>query len=214
MRTKLILILTVILLLNLLGYAGSDKKKSAYQLHPRLTKGKSANQLFPRQAIRQTMNYQLVERGGSWDCLPFTMEDVNNAEYPQYFDWRELGGVTPIDIQPENGCGGCWVYAATAVFESLIKIKTGRDVDLSEEQISSCLPNGNHTGIAWQAFNFIQSNGVTTEEHIPCDYLFPVCDYDVNPDYYYLNDNWLLAMWDIPLSERVKIMKYAIIMIR
>ncbi len=175
-----------------------------------LTKEKSANQLYPIEALRQTMNYQPFDMSGSWDSLPFTMEDVDNAVYPQQFDWRDLGGVTAIDTQPESGCGGCWVYAATAVFESLIKIRTGLEVDLSEEQISSCLPNGNHTGIAWQAFNFMQSNGVTTEEHIPCDFSFPVCDYEVNPDYYYLNDNWIMGMYDLPLDQRVKIIKYAI----
>ena len=156
------------------------------------------------------MNYQSYIGGGSWDALPFTKEDVENAEYPPSFDWRELDGVTAIDIQPEDGCGGCWVYAATAVFESIIKIKSGLEVDLSEEQISSCLPNGNHTGIAWQAFNFIQSDGVTTEEHAPCAYDFPICDYDLNSDTYYLHDHWILAMWELSLSQRVKILKYAI----
>jgi hypothetical protein len=173
-------------------------------------KRKSADQLFSRRSVRQTLNYQPVLAMGTWDSLPFTSAEVNNARLPSSLDWRERDGVTPIDIQPDNGCGGCWVYAATAVFESLIKIQTGLDVDLSEEQISSCLRNGNHTGIAWQAFNFMQSNGVTTEEHIPCDYRFPVCDYEVNSDYYYLHDHWIVAMWDLPLAERIKIMKYVI----
>ena len=93
MRTKLIVIVTVIFSLLVFSYAAEGKK------------WKSANQLFPREVIRQTMNYRPEAADGSWDCLPFTMEDVN-IQYPQSFDWRELGGVTPIDIQPDNGCGG------------------------------------------------------------------------------------------------------------
>ncbi|MBN2245308.1 MAG: hypothetical protein JW755_05645 [Candidatus Aminicenantes bacterium] len=172
--------------------------------------GKSANQMFSQQTLRQVMNYLAFPIGGSWEALPFTLEDVNNAELPDNLDWRELDGVTPIDIQPDWGCGGCWVYAATAVFESLIKIRTGREVDLSEEQISSCLPNGNHTGIAWQAFNFMQYNGVTTEEYIPCNFDFPVCDYPVNLDTFFLHEHWILSMYEIPLAERIKIIKYVL----
>jgi len=190
-----------------------NKKKQSQHVSDQIRshkKGKSANQMFSQQTLRQVMNYQAYPIGGSWDALPFTLEDVNEAELPLNLDWRELDGVTQIDFQPDWGCGGCWVYAATAVFESLIKIKIGREVDLSEEQISSCLPNGNHTGIAWQAFNFMQYNGITTEEYIPCNFNLPVCDYPVNPDTFYLHDHWILSMYEIPLAERIKIIKYVL----
>lgn len=222
MKKRLVLLAVAIFLFNLSVYPDSAKSDHASrQSNSRqaegpsrnkapFKRGRSANQLYTIESIMHTLNYFPIEASGPWDCLPFTVEDVDNAVYPLHFDWRELGGVTAIDTQPDYGCGGCWVYAATAVFESLIKIRSGLEVDLSEEHISSCLRNGNHTGIAWQAFNFMQSNGVTTEEHIPCDFLFPVCDYEMNPDYYYLNDNWILGMYDLPLAERVRIMKYAI----
>ena len=198
--------------------AQSTERPHLYQTKQRLMrqkkpkKGKSALQLYSPEALKQTMNYQSLYTGGPWEALPFTLEDVQSAALPPYLDWRELEGVTAIDIQPEDGCGGCWIYAATAVFESLIKINLGLEVDLSEEQISSCLRNGNHTGIAWQAFNFMQYNGVTTEEFIPCEYTFPRCNPSPpNSDMYYLHDHWIVAMWETPLPERVKIMKYAIL---
>ena len=175
-----------------------------------LKKGKSAIQMFSKEAVWETLNFQFWEIGGSWDSLPFTQEDVEDAVLPETFDWRELGGVTPVDIQPNYGCGGCWVYAATAVFESLIKIKTGIDVDLSESQIGWCLPNGNHTGSARQAFEFMQYHGITTESNIPCDQVYSRCDYPLFPETYYLNDNWVIAMWEMPLAQRIRVMKYAI----
>jgi len=171
----------------------------------------SANDLFGKEGFSRALNaLPAAAAGDSWDSLPFTEEDVRRAVLPPALDWRALGGVTAIDTQPQSGCGGCWVYAATAVFESLIKIATGREVDLSEEQISSCLPNGNHTGIAWQAFNYMQLNGITTEQYIPCDFRFPACGYPAYPDTFHLHDNWILAMWDKPLAERVRAIKYVI----
>jgi len=179
------------------------------QVDLRRARGFSANDLFGKGAISRTLNtFPVIAAGDSWDSLPFTEEDVRCAVLPAALDWRALGGVTAIDTQPQYGCGGCWVYAATAVFESLIKIATGREVDLSEEQISSCLPNGNHTGIAWQAFSYMQLNGVTTEQYVPCDFRFPVCDYPAYPDTFYLHDHWILGMWDKPLDERVRTVKY------
>ena len=216
------ILITAVIFLNFIGSADSlHSSQPSSQSHPKhstrpkgrehfLKKGRSANQLFSKEAIIQTMNYIPPATGSSWNSLPFTTEDIENCELPPSFDWREWEGVSGIDTQPIYGCGGCWVYAATAVFESLIRIRTGQEIDLSEEQISSCLRNGNHTGISWQAFNFMQSNGVTTEEYIPCDFLFPVCDYELNSEYYYLNDHWILGMYEFPLDQRVKIAKYII----
>ncbi len=195
------LVLGAILAPAILGSGQVDQRKSRL----------SAYDLFPREVFLQSLNTRPVATAdGSWDSLPFTEPEVFSAVLPPALDWRALGGVTAIDTQPQYGCGGCWVYAATAVFESLIKIATGREVDLSEEQISSCLPNGNHTGIAWQAFNYMQLKGITTEQYIPCDFRFPICNYPAYPDTFYLHDNWIVGMWDRPLAERVRIMKYVI----
>lgn len=201
MKKKQILILCAILAPAIWGGAQVDRQKTHF----------SANDLFWKAGVSRFLNsLPTAAAAGSWESLPFTEEDVNCAVLPPALDWRALGGVTAIDTQPQYGCGGCWVYAATAVFESLIKIATGREVDLSEEQISSCLPNGNHTGIAWQAFNYMQLYGVTTEQYIPCDFRFPVCNYPPYPDTFTLHDNWILGMWDRPLDERVRIIKYII----
>ena len=65
-----------------------------------------------------------------------------------------------------------------------------------------------HTGIAWQAFNYMRLHGVTTEQYVSCDFRFPVCNYPAYPDTFCLHDNWILGMWDKPLNERVRTVKY------
>ncbi len=57
-------------------------------------------------------------------------------ELPARWDWREHGGVTPVKNQ--GACGSCWDFAATAAFESVIKIRTGVEHDLSEQQVLVC----------------------------------------------------------------------------
>ncbi len=199
MKKWQILILGAILAPTMWGRAQIDIQKTHF----------SASDLFPREVFFQCLNtVPVMTADGSWGSLPFTEEDVFGAALPPALDWRALGGVTAIDTQPGSECGGCWVYAATAVFESLIKIATEREVDLSEEQVGSCLAHGNHTGIAWQAFNYMQLRGITTEQYIPCDPGFPVCDHTAYPDTFYLHDSWILGMWDRPLTERVQIVKY------
>lgn len=199
MKKRQILILFAILAPAIWGSSQVELRRTRF----------SAVDLFGKAAFYNSLNtLPAAPVDSSWESLPFTEDDVNRAVLPPALDWRALGGVTAIDTQPQYGCGGCWVYAATAVFESLIKIATGREVDLSEEQISSCMPNGNHTGIAWQAFNYMQLKGVTTEQYVPCDFLFPVCNYPDYPDTFTLHDNWILGMWDKPQEARIRTLKY------
>ncbi len=52
---------------------------------------------------------------------------------PSRFDWRDRGIMMPVKHQ--MNLGSCGVFAAVAVFESLIKKETGKTVDLSEQQV-------------------------------------------------------------------------------
>ncbi|MDH4272263.1 MAG: hypothetical protein OEW18_09840, partial [Candidatus Aminicenantes bacterium] len=56
-----------------------------------------------------------------------------SEDIPSRFDWREKDIMTPVKHQ--LNLGSCGVFAAVAVFESLIKKETGKTVDLSEQQV-------------------------------------------------------------------------------
>jgi len=62
------------------------------------------------------------------------------------FDWRNKNGqnwVTPVENQ--GSCGSCWIFGATAAFETQINIDANDptiDFDASEQKILSCLSGG------------------------------------------------------------------------
>ncbi len=66
---------------------------------------------------------------------PFTKFETKGL-LPASFDWRALGGVTPIKNQ--GGCGSCWAFATVGTFECAIRIKDGVMVNLAEQWLVSC----------------------------------------------------------------------------
>ncbi|CAL5085387.1 unnamed protein product [Urochloa decumbens] len=97
---------------------------------------------------------------------------LNNTddEAPNSVDLRTKGAVTPVKNQKQ--CGSCWAFAAVASIEGVHKIKTGRLVSLSEQEIVDCDRGGNDHGcqggypsyaMAWVARN----RGLTTESDYP-----------------------------------------------
>lgn len=50
------------------------------------------------------------------------------------FDWRALGGCTPIKNQ--GSCGSCWAFAAMGAVESMYLIRSGVEMDLSEQWLA------------------------------------------------------------------------------
>jgi hypothetical protein len=83
------------------------------------------------------------------------------------FDWREMGGVTPVKSQ--GNCGSCWDFAATAAFESAILIKDGIEWDLSEQQVLSCNWGGSSCSGGWMddAYDLFMIYGAVEESCMP-----------------------------------------------
>jgi C1A family cysteine protease len=119
-------------------------------------------------------------------CLP-------TGVLPAHFDWRELGGCTPIKDQ--GGCGSCWAFGTIAPLECNILIKDNNLVDLSEQWLVSCNQNNwgcsggwwSHSYFHWK-FDKFNGNGAVLED----DFSYVAHDVACNGPYEhpYTIDSW------------------------
>ena len=79
---------------------------------------------------------QQSEKVSGCDKLKQLDSLLKDQPLPSYFNWMDLGGVTPCEDQ--GTCPLCWAFAATAAMESKIKIMYGEAYDISEQYIISC----------------------------------------------------------------------------
>lgn len=88
---------------------------------------------------------------------------------PRELDWRKYGAVLPAKGQ--GTCGSCWAFAAAGSVEGANFLKTGKLVDLSEQQLLDCtwatpgVKHGNNGclgGWTWKAFAWITKFGLAT----------------------------------------------------
>ncbi|KAH6780644.1 Cysteine proteinases superfamily protein [Perilla frutescens var. hirtella] len=102
-----------------------------------------------------------------------------NSTVPSSIDWRKKGAVTPIKNQGK--CGSCWAFSATAAVEGLHKIKTGKLLSLSPQELVDCdfgIDNlGCSGGFMEKAYEFmILTGGITTETDYPYKGIQGICD--------------------------------------
>jgi len=103
--------------------------------------------------------------------LPFENEDV--SKLPKSVDWREKGVVTPVKSQ--GGCGSCWAFATTEVVESHVAIETGKLLELSPQELTSCVKNPEHCGGSGGCegatyelgFDYVAKHGLKLEKEMP-----------------------------------------------
>ncbi|XP_048536350.1 senescence-specific cysteine protease SAG39-like isoform X3 [Triticum urartu] len=100
----------------------------------------------------------------------FRYENVSLDALPETIDWRTKGAVTPIKDQGQCGC--CWAFSAVAATEGIVKLKTGKLISLSEQELVDCDVHGEDQGceggLMDDAFKFIIKNdGLTTESNYP-----------------------------------------------
>jgi len=102
----------------------------------------------------------------------FRYENVSLADAPASVDWRAMGAVTGVKDQGDCGC--CWAFSAVAAVEGLNKIRTGRLVSLSEQELVDCdvygEDQGCEGGLMDDAFQFIaRRGGLASESGYPYD---------------------------------------------
>jgi len=83
-------------------------------------------------------------------------------------DWVTKGAVTPVKNQQQ--CGSCWAFSTTGSMEGAYQIATGKLQSFSEEDLVQCDHNGDQGcsgGLMDNAFEWIKSNGICTEDAYP-----------------------------------------------
>ncbi|CAM8925871.1 unnamed protein product [Rhodiola kirilowii] len=99
----------------------------------------------------------------------FRYEHAKNI--PESMDWRQKGVLTPIKNQEPLGtkCGSCWAFASISTIEAINKLKTGKLVSLSEQELVDCTDDngGCRGGYPEYAFEFVKQFGVTAERAYP-----------------------------------------------
>ncbi|WOL14537.1 senescence-specific cysteine protease SAG39-like [Canna indica] len=101
----------------------------------------------------------------------FRFQNATATVVPSAVDWRSKGAVTPVKNQGQCGC--CWAFSAVASTEGIIKLKTGKLISLSVQQLVDCdvitsENRGCSEGSIDAAFEFIATNGgLATEANYP-----------------------------------------------
>lgn len=95
--------------------------------------------------------------------LPFDMSKYTEKQktFPESFDWRIFGAVTPVKDQ--GVCGSCWSFGTTGAIEGAYFMKHGHLVRLSQQNLVDCSwgfgNNGCEGGEDFRAYDWIIKHG-------------------------------------------------------
>ena len=100
---------------------------------------------------------------------------------PAAVDWRQQGAVT--SVKDQGRCNGCYAFASAVDMEGAYKIKTGKLVDFSPQQLIDCSGgrfrnSGCQGGYMTNCFNYLKSNKLQTWSTYPYTGKAGSCQHD------------------------------------
>ncbi|KAM7054670.1 cathepsin S-like isoform 1-T1 [Molossus nigricans] len=113
-----------------------------------------------------------------------TYKSNPNQKLPDSVDWRDKGCVTSVKNQ--GCCGSCWAFSAVGALEAQLKLKTGKLISLSPQNLVDCATQKYHNkgcrgGYPTQAFQYIiDNNGIQSEASYPYKGVDGKCQYNSN----------------------------------
>ncbi|XP_063232395.1 dipeptidyl peptidase 1-like isoform X2 [Bacillus rossius redtenbacheri] len=127
-----------------------------------------------------TRGQLLARRGGERAWLPHRPAPapaskelkMAAASLPPRLDWRNMSGVNFVSpVKNQGGCGSCYVFSATGMLESRLRIRTGdtQQALLSEQQVLACsrLSQGCEGGFPYLVGRYAQGHGVVESSCYP-----------------------------------------------
>ncbi len=111
--------------------------------------------------------YKVPDWYREWREKAEKLRAPKGATFPTRFDWRDSNMVTPA--RDQGDCGSCWAFCALAALEAHVKIYGEVEMNLSEQQIVSCMTpgtgcEGDHMTTAYSLF---RTQGSADEECMP-----------------------------------------------
>ncbi|CAG9864912.1 unnamed protein product [Phyllotreta striolata] len=112
---------------------------------------------------------------------PKNFQNANHGynNLPDEVDWRKKGAVT--EVKDQKNCGACWAFSTTGSVESAHTIKTGNMISLSEQNLVDCAKDhcsGCEGGWMDKAMEYIQLNGIMTEQQYPYQAIDSYCRFN------------------------------------
>lgn len=96
-------------------------------------------------------------------------EDVSKSRVPESIDWRKQNCVT--DVKDQGKCSCSWAFSAVGSLECQLKIRKGKLVSLSAQNLVDCsIPYGNKGcagGFLVAAYRYITDNGIEPDGTYP-----------------------------------------------
>lgn len=125
-----------------------------------------------------TLDISQLQRLKASKSAKTIMPHYKNGTAPESVDWRDQGVVSPVKNQ--GHCGSCWAFSAIGNIEAVYKIKTGKNQLFSEQQLVDCdsVDHGCRGGLMEYAYEYLEKNGVMSDDSYPYRGRSNKCDYD------------------------------------